>query len=79
LVPKHARRFTGFDDKIVALYARGLTVREIQGYLTETYGTEVSPGLISPVTGGVLAEVTAWQSRPLEPVYAVVFGACPRA
>jgi transposase-like protein len=73
LLPKHARRFTGFDDKIVALYARGLTVREIQGYLVETYGTEVSPDFISTVTDGVLAEVTAWQSRPLEPVYAVVF------
>jgi putative transposase len=73
LVPKHARRFTGFDDKIVALYARGLTVREIQGFLLETYGTEVSPELISTVTDGVLAEVTAWQSRPLERVYAVVF------
>jgi len=73
LVPKHARRFTGFDDKIVALYARGLTVRDIQGFLFETYGTEVSPDLISTVTDGVLAEVTTWQSRPLEPVYAVVF------
>jgi len=73
LLPKHARRFTGFDDKIVALYARGLTVREIQGYLVETYDTEVSPDFISTVTDGVLAEVTAWQSRPLEPVYAVVF------
>jgi transposase-like protein len=73
LVPKHARRFTAFDDSIVALYARGLTVREIQGYLIETYGTEVSPDLISTVTDGVLAEVTAWQSRPLEAVYAVVF------
>ena len=73
LVPKHARRFTGFDDKIVALYARGLTVCEIRGYLVETYGTEVSPDFISTVTDGVLAEVTAWQSRPLEPVYPVVF------
>jgi putative transposase len=73
LVPKHARRFTGFDDTIVALYARGLTVREIQGYLVETYDTEVSPDFISTVTDGVLAEVTAWQSRPLESVYAVVF------
>ena len=73
LVPKHARRFTAFDDSIVALYARGLTVREIQGYLVETYGTEVSPQLISTVTDGVLAEVTTWQSRPLETVYAVVF------
>jgi transposase-like protein len=73
LVPKHARRFTGFDDKIVALYARGLTVREIQGYLIETYGTDVSPDFISTVTDGVLAEVTAWQNRPLEPLYPVVF------
>lgn len=73
LLPKHARRFTAFDDSIVALYARGLTGREIQGYLVETYGTEVSPQLISTVTDGVLAEVTAWQSRPLEAVYAVVF------
>jgi transposase-like protein len=73
LLPKHARRFTAFDDSIVALYARGLTVREIQGYLLESYGTEVSPQLISTVTDGVLAEVTAWQSRPLEAVYAVVF------
>ena len=73
LVAKHARRFTGFDDKVTALYARGLTVREIQAYLLETYATEVSPDFISTVTDGVLAEVTAWQSRPLEPVYAVVF------
>jgi transposase-like protein len=73
LVPKHARRFTAFDDSIVALYARGLTVREIQGYLIESYGTEVSPDLISTVTDGVLAEITAWQARPLEPVYPVVF------
>jgi putative transposase len=73
LLPKHARRFTAFDDSIVALYARGLTVREIQGYLIETYGTEVSPQLISTVTDGVLAEVTTWQGRPLETVYPVVF------
>ena len=73
LLPKHARRFTAFDDNIVALYARGLTVREIQGYLAESYGTEVSPDLISTVTDGVLAEVTAWQARPLETVYPVVF------
>jgi len=73
LLPKHARRFTAFDESIVALYARGLTVREIQGYLVEAYGTEVSPDLISKVTDGVLGEVTAWQARPLEPVYPVVF------
>src|SRR4051795_4288211 len=73
LLPKHARRFTAFDDSIVALYARGMTVREIQGYLAEAYGTEVGHDLISTVTDGVLAEVTAWQSRPLEMVYPVVF------
>ncbi|MGE5451414.1 MAG: IS256 family transposase [Acidobacteriota bacterium] len=73
LIPKHERRFTGFDDKIVAMYARGMTVREIQGFLAEQYGTEVSPDFISSVTDAVMAEVTAWQSRPLEPMYPVVF------
>jgi putative transposase len=73
LIPKHARRFTGFDDKIVALYARGLTVREIRAFLLESYGTEVSPDLISTVTDGVIAEVSTWQNRALEPVYPVVF------
>ena len=73
LIPKHERRFTGFDDKIVALYARGMTVREIQGFLAEQYGTEVSPDFISSVTDAVMAEVTAWQSRPLEALYPVVF------
>ncbi len=72
-VPKHERRFTGFDDKVLALYARGMTVREIQGFLAEMYGVEVSPDLISTVTDAVLAEVTAWQARPLEPMYPVVF------
>jgi transposase-like protein len=73
LIPKHERRFTGFDDKIVAMYARGMTVREIQGFLAEQYGTEVSPEFISSVTDAVMTEVTAWQSRPLEPMYPVVF------
>jgi putative transposase len=59
LVPKHERRFTGFDDKIVAMYARGMTVREIQGFLAEQYGTEVSPEFISSVTDAVMAEVSA--------------------
>jgi len=72
-IPKHERRFTGFDDKIVAMYARGMTVREIQGFLAEQYGTEVSPDFISSVTDEVMAEVTAWQGRPLEPMYPVVF------
>jgi transposase-like protein len=73
LIGKHERRFTGFDDKVIALYARGLTVREIQAFLREMYGVDVSPDLISTVTDGVVAEVTAWQARPLEPLYPVVF------
>jgi putative transposase len=73
LIAKHERRFTGFDDKILALYARGMTVREIQAFLAERYAVEVSPDLISTVTDAVVAEVTAWQSRPLEPMYPVVF------
>ena len=73
LVAKHDRRFAGFDDKILALYARGMTVREIQGFLADMYAVEVSPDLISTVTDAVVAEVTAWQSRPLEPMYPVVF------
>ncbi len=71
LIPKHERRFTGFDNKIVAMYARGMTVREIQGFLMKQYGTEVSPDFISSVTDEVMAEVTAW--RLLEPMYPVVF------
>jgi putative transposase len=73
LIGKHERRFTGFDDKVIALYARGLTVREIQAFLSEMYGVDVSPDLISRVTDAVVAEVTAWQARPLEPMYPVVF------
>ena len=73
LIPKHERRFTGFDDKIIAMYARGMTVREIQGFLAEQYGTEVSPEFISSVTDEVMTEVTAWQNRPLEPMYPVIF------
>ena len=73
LIGKHERRFTGFDDKIIAMYARGMTVREIQGYLAEMYSVEVSPELISKVTDAVMSEVTAWQSRALETMYPVVF------
>src|SRR5258705_1503836 len=72
-IAKHERRFAGFDDKILALYARGMTVREIQGFLAEMYAVEVSPDLISTVTDAVVTEITAWQSRPLEPMYPVVF------
>ena len=73
LIPKHERRFTGFDQHIIAMYARGMTMREIQGFLLESYGTDVSAEFISSVTEAVMAEVTAWQSRPLEPIYPVVF------
>ena len=73
LIPKHERRFTGFDDKIVAMYARGMTMREIQGFLAEQYGVDVSPEFISSVTDAVMDEVGAWQARPLEPMYPVVF------
>jgi transposase-like protein len=73
LVPKHARRLPGFDDKVLALYARGLPTREIQKFLNEIYAIAVSPDLISEVTDAVVAEVTAWQARPLEPMYPVVF------
>jgi transposase-like protein len=73
LIPKGQTRFDGFDDKILSLYARGMSVREIQGHLAELYGTEVSPDFISKVTDAVLDEVKDWQNRPLDPVYPVVF------
>jgi putative transposase len=73
IIGKHERRFTGFDDKIIAMYARGMTVREIQGFLAEMYSVDVSPDLISRVTDEVISEVTAWQTRPLESMYPVVF------
>ena len=73
LIPKHERRFTGFDDKIIAMYARGMTVREVRGFLADQYGVDVSPEFISSVTDAVMAEVGAWQARPLEPMYPVVF------
>ncbi len=73
LIPKHERRFTGFDERIIAMYARGMSVREIQAFLAESYGTDVSPDFISSVTDEVMAEALAWQSRPLEVMYPVVF------
>jgi putative transposase len=78
LIAKYQRRFPGFDEKIVALYARGMSTRDIQGHLRELYGTEISPELVSAVTDAVLDEVATWQSRPLEPVYAIVFFDCLR-
>ncbi len=76
LIPKHQTRWAGFDDKILSLYSRGLTVREIQAHLEEMYGTEVSPSLISSVTDAVIDEVKAWQSRPLDTVYPIVYLDC---
>ncbi len=73
LVKKGQRRLAGFDDKVIALYARGLTTREIQGHLFDLYGTEVSPTLISNVTDAVLEDVRTWQSRPLDAVYPILY------
>jgi putative transposase len=73
LIAKYQRRFPGFDEKIVSMYARGMSNREIVGHLQELYGIDVSPDLISAVTDAVLEEVASWQARPLEPVYPIVF------
>ena len=73
LIGKYRRRFAGFDDKIIALYARGMTTREIAAQVGELYGTEISPDLVSAVTAAVLEEVAAWQSRGLDATYASVF------
>jgi putative transposase len=73
MVRKNQTRWTGFDDKILSMYARGMTTREIQGHLEEMYQVEVSASLISEVTDGVMEQVRAWQNRPLEPFYGVVF------
>ncbi len=76
LIPKHQTRWTGFDDKILSLYARSMTVREIQGHLEEMYGTEVSPSLISSVTDAVIDDAKAWQSRALDALYPIVYLDC---
>ena len=73
LIEKYKRRFPGFDEKVVALYARGMSTRDIQAHIRELYGLEISPELVSAVTDAVHDEVMAWQSRPLEAVYAIVF------
>ena len=73
LIPKHERRFRGFDERIIAMYARGMSVREIQAFVAEQYANQVSPEFISSVTDEVMADASAWQSRPLEPMYPVVF------
>jgi putative transposase len=76
LIPKHQTRWSGFDDKILSLYARGLSVREIQAHLQEMYGTEVSPSLISSVTDAIMEEVKLWQSRPLDSLYPILYLDC---
>ena len=73
ILPKHQTRFTGFDDKIISMYARGMTTREIEGHLKEIYGIQVSPGLVSQVTEAVNEEVKTWQNRALEPIYGIVY------
>ena len=73
IVKKHQTRFDGFDDKILSMYARGMTTRDIQGHLEEIYGVEVSPTLISNVTDAVLDEVKTWQNRPLDGVYPILY------
>ena len=76
MIPKHQRHFNGFDDKILSMYARGMTTRDIQGHLKDMYGVEVSPELISNVTENVMDEVRAWQNRPLDSVYPILFLDC---
>ncbi len=73
LVAKHQRRLPGFDDHVIGMYARGMTVREIQGHLTELYGLEVSPDLISTITDEVMSEASEWQARPLDAMYPIVY------
>ena len=73
IVSKGQTRFSGFDDKIISMYSRGMTTREIEGHLKEMYGVDVSPGLISNVTEAVMEEVMAWQSRPLDEVYPILY------
>jgi len=73
LIQRYQRRFPGFDEKIVSMYARGMTVREIQGHLLELYGLEVSPDLVSTITDAVLETVAEWQNRPLEAMYPLIF------
>jgi putative transposase len=79
LIGKHQTRWSGFDDKIISMYARGMTVREIQSHLEEMYGTDVSPTLISSVTDAVMDEAKSWQMRPLDPLYPIVYLDCIHA
>lgn len=76
LLPKGVRRFNGFDDKVISLYARGMSMSEIQGHLEEIYQTEISKDLISTITDGVIEEVTRWQNRPLDSIYPILYLDC---
>ena len=76
LIKKHQRRFDGFDDKIISMYAYGMTTRDIQGHLKEMYGIDVSPSLISEVTDAIIEDVKAWQTRPLEELYPIMYLDC---
>ena len=76
IIPRHQTRWDGFDQKILCLYARGMTVREIQSHLEEMYGAEVSPTLISSVTEAVMEDAKAWQNRPLDALYPIVYLDC---
>ena len=76
LLPKGVRRFAGFDDKVISLYARGMSMSEIQGHLEEIYHTEISKDLISTITDGVIDEVTTWQNRPLDRIYPILYLDC---
>lgn len=73
IIEKHQRRFTGFDDKVTAMYARGMTTRDIQSLLKDMYGVEVSPNLISEITDSIIQQVTEWQNRPLDPIYPIIY------
>ncbi|MEV7189611.1 transposase [Kitasatospora sp. NPDC093102] len=73
LAPKNARRLAGFNDRILSLYARGMSVRDIHSHLAQIYGVEVSPDLISKVTDAVVDELVSWQNRPLDPVWPIIY------
>ena len=73
IVKKHQKRFELFDEKIISMYGLGMTTRDIQGHLEDIYGVEVSPDLISTVTNEIIKDVLEWQSRPLDPVYPIVY------
>lgn len=73
IIEKHQRRFTGFDDKITAMYARGMTTRDIQSFLKDIYGVDISPNLISEVTDSITQQVSEWQNRPLDPIYPILY------